>query len=125
MSTTTTTQPIASPRRIVTTLVGAAVAVALTVGLVFALTTRGSGTPASRPVAGVSARLTGSGFGGTVNSGPDNPTRHADGGFGGTVNSGPDNPARTLSTRCSAFANAAPGSQAELYFAKLTARGAC
>ena len=100
MSTTTTTQPIASPRRIVTTLVGAAVAVALTVGLVFALTTRGS------PVAGVSARLTASGF-------------------GGTVNSGPDNPARTLSTRCSAFANAAPGSQAELYFAKLTARGAC
>ena len=106
MSTTTTTQPIASPRRIVTTLVGAAVAVALTVGLVFALTTRGSGTPASRPVAGVSARLTGSGFGGTVNSGPDNPTR-------------------TLSTRCSALANAAPGSQADLHFAQLTARGAC
>jgi hypothetical protein len=119
MSTTTTTQPIASPRRIVTTLVGAAVAVALTVGLVFALTTRGS------PVAGVSARLTASGFGGTVNSGPDNPTRHPDGAFGGTVNSGPDNPTRTLSTRCSALANAAPGSQADLHFAQLTARGAC
>ena len=96
---TTTAHPIASPHRIVTALVAAALAVGLTFALLVALTSPGSGTPVSRP-GGASARVI---------------TESA---FRGTVNSRPDNPTRVVSTLCTELANAAPGSPADFQLAQ-------
>ena len=102
---TTTTHPIASTHHVVTALIAAAVAVGLTVALMLALSTGGSSAPANRPADASAPAITGPGFVGTVNSGPDNPTR-------------------VVSSLCSELANATPGSPAAFRLAD-TALGSC
>jgi hypothetical protein len=70
---TAITHPLARTYRIVTIMITAAVLVGLSVVLPLVLTTAGSSTAVSHPVA---ARTpVASGLAGTVNSGPDNPSR--------------------------------------------------
>ena len=105
---TTTAHPVTSAHRLVIALIAAAVSVGLIVALVLALTTAGSSSPVSRPAAVGSPAVVESGLVGTVNSGPDNPSR----GWGSGL--------------CTLFAHATPGSPAYFRLADtITAEGSC
>lgn len=104
---TTATHPIISPHRIVIALITAAVLMGLTAVVVVGLVASGSSTPPPPPAAAPASAL----------SGPR---------FVGTVNSGPDNPSRLTSTLCRDFANATPGSRAAFRLAEtISFQGGC
>jgi len=104
---TTTTHPMTRSHHIVTALIAMAVALGLAAALTLALATGGSSSPSSHPGVGAAP----------ATSGP---------GFVGTVNSGPDNPSRVRSSLCTEFANATPGSPAAFRLAETIAdRGSC
>src|SRR5579862_6544628 len=104
---TTTTHPIASTHHVITFVITAAIAVGLTVALMLALTTQGSGTSVSRAAANAVPVITESRFAGTVNSRPDNPTR-------------------VVPTLCSEFAKASSGSPADFQLAQsITVGSSC
>jgi len=87
---TAVAHPLSKSRELVALLIAAAVAVGVAIALMLAFATSGD-SHLSRPVATRTPTVSDSGFVGTVNSGPDNPSSVS---FVGTVNSGPDNPAR-------------------------------
>jgi hypothetical protein len=104
---TATAHPVSSAHRLVIALIAAVVSVALTVALVIALTTAGSSSPVSHPAALRTPAVVESGLVGTVNSGPDNPSRGSSG-------------------LCAEFAHATPGSPAYFRLADtITAQRSC
>jgi hypothetical protein len=106
MTTITTAHPIVSTHHIVAARVTAAVSAGLTLAVVLPLTIGGNSAPVSRPAVASAPMPTGPGFVGTVNSGPDNPSR--------------------LSALCTEFENATPGSPAAFRLAEtITAQGSC
>ena len=104
---TTTAHPVTSAHRLVIALIAAAVSVGLIVTLVLALTTGGSTGSVSHPAAV-----------GTPSG--------VESGLFGTVNSGPDNPSRVSSGLCTQFAQATPGSPGYFRLADtITAQRSC
>jgi hypothetical protein len=104
---TTTAHPMTSAHRLVIALIAAALSVGLVVTLVLALTTVGSSSSVSHPAAIGTPAVVESGLVGTVNSGPDNPSRGS-------------------SRLCTLFAHATPGSPAYFRLADtITAEGSC
>ena len=95
---TAITHPLPRNHHVTTALIAAAISVGLVVALVLALTTTWSSSSVSHPA--VARTTAASGSVGTINSGPDNPSRVSSAvgsGLVGTINRGPDNPSRVSS----------------------------
>jgi hypothetical protein len=72
---TAISHPLVRTHALVTVLITAAVAVGLTVALIFAFSSSGDSSPATHAAPARTSAVIGSGAVGTVNSGPDNPSR--------------------------------------------------
>jgi hypothetical protein len=117
---TAITHPLAGAHRVVTVAIAAVVLVGLSVALILAISTAGSSSLVSNR--GAARNPVESRFVGTVNSGPDNPSRLTS---VGTVNSRPDNPSRVSPSLCRELANVADGPEAARLAMRIAAVGSC
>ena len=123
---TAITHPLPRNHHVTTALIAAAISVGLVVALVLALTTTGSSSSVSHPA--VARTTAASGSVGTINSGPDNPSRVSSAvgsGLVGTINRGPDNPSRVSSASCTQFANASDSPEGFRLAERLATLGNC
>ena len=101
---TAITHPLPRNHHVTTALIAAAISVGLVVALVLALTTTWSSSSVSHPAV---ARTT------------------AASGSVGTINSGPDNPSRVSSASCTQFANASDSPEGFRLAERLATLGNC